>query len=136
MSKYYAVKQGRETGIFKTWDECQKQVKGFSGALFKSFPTKEEAEKYLKTEKSPIEDKSKIIFNEEIPQGNVAYTDGAYEKGGERKVLWMWNCPFLDGKKITHSFAGNTPDMLVMENVGGELEAVIWLFNYCKENNI
>lgn len=46
--KIYAVAKGRKTGIFETWDDCNKQVKGFSGALFKSFEKEEDALKYLK----------------------------------------------------------------------------------------
>ena len=30
--KYYAVKNGRKTGIFTTWDECSEQVLGFLNA--------------------------------------------------------------------------------------------------------
>ena len=37
MGKYYAVKNGRQTGIFESWAECEEQVKGFSGAVYKSF---------------------------------------------------------------------------------------------------
>ena len=44
--KYYAVRTGRKTGVFMTWAECQKQVTGFSGAEFKSFPTMEEAQAF------------------------------------------------------------------------------------------
>ena len=44
--KFYAVKKGYQTGIFTTWAECQKQTQGFKGALFKSFPTKEEAQNF------------------------------------------------------------------------------------------
>jgi len=44
---FYAVAQGRETGIYHTWEECEKQVKGYSGALFKSFPTVTGAELFL-----------------------------------------------------------------------------------------
>lgn len=47
MAKVYAVKQGRQTGIFDTWAECQEQIKGFSGAVYKSFTSREDAEKYL-----------------------------------------------------------------------------------------
>ncbi len=42
--KYYTVWNGRNTGVFNSWEECEKQVLGFEGAQFKSFPTKEEAE--------------------------------------------------------------------------------------------
>jgi ribonuclease HI len=46
--KYYVVWNGRKTGIFETWAECEAQTKGFQGARFKSFPTIEEATKAFK----------------------------------------------------------------------------------------
>ncbi|MEK0195264.1 MAG: ribonuclease H [Oscillatoriales cyanobacterium] len=45
--KYYAVFKGRKTGIFSSWQECEEQITGFSGALYKSFKTKGEAEEAL-----------------------------------------------------------------------------------------
>ncbi|MEH2353663.1 ribonuclease H1 domain-containing protein [Nostoc sp.] len=42
--KYYAVFKGRKTGIFTSWEECEEHITGFSGALYKSFKTREEAE--------------------------------------------------------------------------------------------
>lgn len=45
--KYYAVQQGRKPGIYETWADCEAQVKGFSGAVYKSFPTKTAAEAFL-----------------------------------------------------------------------------------------
>ena len=35
--KYYAVQKGRIPGIYTSWPECEKQVKGFTGAVYKSF---------------------------------------------------------------------------------------------------
>jgi ribonuclease HI len=46
--KYYVVWNGRKTGIFETWAECEKQTKGYQGAKFKSFPTLAEATQALK----------------------------------------------------------------------------------------
>lgn len=46
--KFYAVASGRECGVFTDWPMAQKQVKGFAGAKFKSFPTRAEAEEWLK----------------------------------------------------------------------------------------
>ncbi len=43
--KYYVVWQGKKTGIFNTWDECQKNIKGVAGAKYKSFKTLAEAKK-------------------------------------------------------------------------------------------
>ena len=45
--KIYAVKHGRTTGLFSTWDECRKQVDGFAGARFKSFLSETEARAWL-----------------------------------------------------------------------------------------
>ncbi|HLF72750.1 MAG TPA: ribonuclease H family protein [Anaerolineales bacterium] len=42
--KCYVVWKGRRTGIFTSWAECEKQVKGFAGAEFKAFDTLKEAE--------------------------------------------------------------------------------------------
>ncbi|KAI1635649.1 Caulimovirus viroplasmin-domain-containing protein [Biscogniauxia mediterranea] len=41
--KFYAVRVGRKTGVFNTWEECQEQTSGFSGARFKSFLSRDEA---------------------------------------------------------------------------------------------
>lgn len=49
-NKYYAVFKGRKTGIFSTWQECEEQVTGFSGALYKSIKTRSEAEEALELE--------------------------------------------------------------------------------------
>ena len=43
--KYYAVRQGKVPGIYESWDACRAQVHGYSQAIYKSFPTREEAEK-------------------------------------------------------------------------------------------
>jgi ribonuclease HI len=42
--KFYVVWKGRKTGIFTSWAECEKQVKGFAGAEFKAFGSLKEAE--------------------------------------------------------------------------------------------
>lgn len=38
-SKWYVVWQGREPGVYDSWDECQAQIQGISGAKYKAFPT-------------------------------------------------------------------------------------------------
>lgn len=47
MAKYYAVKVGANPGIYGTWPECEKQVKGFKGAKYKSFSTLDEAKEFI-----------------------------------------------------------------------------------------
>lgn len=45
---YYAVKNGRKPGIYTTWADCQQEIIGFSGAVFKGFETLEEAQEFMK----------------------------------------------------------------------------------------
>jgi ribonuclease HI len=42
--KYYVVWKGRKTGIFTSWVECEKQVKGVVGAEFRAFDSEVEAD--------------------------------------------------------------------------------------------
>ena len=41
---YYVVWSGKTPGIYDTWEECEAQVKGQTGAKFKGFATRQEAE--------------------------------------------------------------------------------------------
>lgn len=42
--KFYVVWSGKKPGIYTSWNDCQKQIKGVEGAKFKGFLTKEIAE--------------------------------------------------------------------------------------------
>ncbi|KAB1158885.1 ribonuclease H [Tenacibaculum aiptasiae] len=42
--KYYVVWQGKEKGIFTSWNACKKQITGYEGAQYKAFIDKKEAE--------------------------------------------------------------------------------------------
>lgn len=43
--KYYVVWRGNTPGIYTSWEECQRQVVGVAGAQYKSFESKESAER-------------------------------------------------------------------------------------------
>ena len=45
--QYYAVRIGREPGIYLTWEECKAQVDGYAKAQYKGFGSLEEAEAYM-----------------------------------------------------------------------------------------
>lgn len=45
--RYYTVWSGKQLGVYDSWEECEEQVKGVDGAKYKSFATREEAEKAL-----------------------------------------------------------------------------------------
>lgn len=41
--KYFVVWDGREPGIYRTWEECKRQTHGYERAKFKGFETEAEA---------------------------------------------------------------------------------------------
>ncbi len=43
--KFYVVWQGMVPGVYDSWDACKSQVSGFENARYKSFSSREEAEK-------------------------------------------------------------------------------------------
>lgn len=77
--KYYAVKQGHHPGIYLTWADCQKQVSGFSGAVYKSFTTRSEAETWLKP--------SQAVHDQPDDAADVIYvfTDGGSRNHGNKQ---------------------------------------------------
>ena len=48
-AKFYAVWRGRKPGVYEDWKECEKQVKGFAGAGYRAFPTRELAEEAVRS---------------------------------------------------------------------------------------
>jgi ribonuclease HI len=83
MAKFYAVRKGRQTGIFETWDACRAQTSGYSGAEFKSFPTRQQAQDFL-AGADPVGDPEEKPQSSEAP-GLVlpevyAFTDGSFNK--------------------------------------------------------
>ena len=130
MAKFYAVRNGYHTGIYNTWEECRKEVSGYSGAEYKSFQSLKDAEKYLGIN-SQIS-----LFDESIPQKNtaVAYVDGSYNI--KTKIFGCGVVIFYDGKDTTFSKSFSDPEMAVMRNVAGEIEGAKLAMQYCLDNNI
>jgi hypothetical protein len=48
LHKVYVVRKGYHPGIYGSWPDCELQVKGFSGAEFKSFKHMIEAENWMR----------------------------------------------------------------------------------------
>ena len=93
--KYYAVAVGRATGIFTQWfgeGGAEKLVRGYAGAVYKGFPTMDEARAFIKANegkkrkprstapgKSAVRTKSRTESHKPGPvkQGQIViYTDG------------------------------------------------------------
>lgn len=125
---FYAVKKGRTPGIYKSWDECRKQVTGFKGAMYKGFVTEQEALDYMK----PEEDDKRLV-NIKEDEMLIAYVDGSFSKD---KGRYSYGCVFIkpDGTVETKNGSGNDKEVLAIRNVGGEMLGAINAAKYAYEN--
>ncbi len=79
---WYAVRSGRNPGIYNNWGECKLQVDGFKGPVYKKFTNYDDAHQFLRsgTTKNTREE---ITHVNEINQEAVElYTDGACFNNG------------------------------------------------------
>lgn len=129
--KFYAVKNGIKPGIYITWKECSENVKGFSGAVYKSFSTEVEAQEFLGiNEKLKVNSTSNDCHTSEV----VAYVDGSYK--AETKQYSYGVVIFYNGKEEHLCEAFSDPEMSQMRNVAGEIEGAKKAMEYCVNNNI
>jgi len=42
-NKFFVVWEGKEPGIYRSWEECKRQIHGYGGAIYKGFATEAEA---------------------------------------------------------------------------------------------
>ncbi len=119
--KFYAVKNGRKPGIYLTWDECKEQTAGFSGATFKSFTSKAEAEAFMGNTES-VGANSNNNGIDKLPEV-YAFTDGSYN--ATTKVYGFGG--FLHAFDNDYEIRGhaNDPDEAVSRNVSGEVHGAI-----------
>jgi len=79
---FYAVACGRTIGVFSTWDECNRAVKGYKHASYKKFDTKQEAEEFVA--KNGVVQETTTIELVDFEPDYYVYTDGACSKNGTR----------------------------------------------------
>lgn len=123
---YYAVKEGKMPGIYETWPECQKQINGFSGAVYKKFTTKEEALTFI--------EKKNNNQNEQKETETIAYVDGSYDCVTNSFSYGM--VLFHDGKELHFSEKYTNSDLAEMNNVAGEIKGAEAAMKYCLDNNL
>lgn len=113
--KIYAVKKGKITGVFETWEECKASVEGYPGAEYKSFTGRTEAEIYL-----GLRAESGQTADVPEPGRLLAYVDGSYEDSLKK---YAFGCVFLlpDGRIFTQYGNGDNEQSLRHRNVTGEM---------------
>ncbi|MDD5934639.1 MAG: ribonuclease H family protein [Clostridiales bacterium] len=131
--KYYAVKKGVTPGIYTTWADCQKNINGFSGAIYKSFLTVEEADAFL-SGLQEVSDSSNSAQTGKSTSDAVAYVDGSYNI--VTKEYSYGAVIFYDGKEEHFSKKFSNPEMAAMRNVAGEIEGSMCAMQYCVDHNI
>lgn len=128
--KYYAVKQGKRTGIFTTWDECKQNVHGYQGAEYKSFTSKAQAENYLTgTQETGDPQKDRATESEaEV----VAYVDGSFNEGSSEFSYGA--VIFYQGEQTHFAEKFSDPDLVSMRNVAGEIKGSERAMAFAVEN--
>lgn len=126
---YYAVRVGRQTGIYHTWAECKAQVDNYQGAVYKKFALKSEAENFIKGDsfkalRKDIESgkRSVDIANVLNPHEYYIYTDGSYS---EARYAWAFVVVY-EGQIIHTDYGvGNDAEAAKTRNIAGELTAAM-----------
>ncbi len=116
--KFYAIRKGKQTGLFTSWEQCKPLVQGYPGAVYKSFQTEQEALAYLDGSAPP--QAKQIHAVPPVENMLVAYVDGSYEHKIKR---YSFGCVLLtpQGEVIRESGSGNDPKALALRNVSGEM---------------
>ncbi|MBO1083368.1 hypothetical protein FQT00_07665 [Enterococcus faecalis] len=126
VAKYYAVKKGRNTGVFEKWSDAEEQIKGFSGASYKSFKTEQEANDFLLEEDNEI----KITDSYELPENYVEiYVDGSYS---DTPPIYGSGWVAVNNDEIIKkkSFSGKDKRYIKSRQVPGEVFACIDAINW------
>lgn len=132
--KFYAVRKGRKTGIFPNWSLCEEQVKGFSGAEYKSFTTQDEAESYLNIVKKESKSETDFPIHDNFKSQAIAYVDGSYNKEAQE---FSYGCViFWNGYEYHLGDKSSDPKLVVMNNVAGELKGAERAIEFALENSI
>lgn len=144
--KFYAVRQGRTVGVFATWADCKAQVDGYSGAIYKSFPTEREAYAFVEGEhpagdtsvatkaSQPVRPKCDTMADAGEQDDVVAYVDGSYHAGtGE----FSYGVVILrDGQEICFKEKQNDAELAAMRNVAGEIMGAWRAMRYAVEEGL
>jgi len=128
--KVYAVRKGRTTGLFMSWDDCKAQVDGFAGAEYKSFADPAEAMAYL-----GLTDGTENVS----PEGVRAYVDGSFDSASGR-----FSCGVVivttdsEGNSDTTELnaAFDDAEAAQQRNVAGEIMGSKLAIDHCMANGI
>lgn len=134
--KYYAVKSGRTPGVYETWSECEKQVKGYSGAVYKSFKLKSDAENYILEDENQTNPFAKISTTKNSEEAEkeilsglkddemVAYVDGSFNS--KNRIFGYGVVIFTNSGKSEYSGCSTCEECVDFRNVAGEVYGAVY----------
>ena len=82
-NKFYRVIRGHIPGVYTTWKDAKAQIDGYSGAVYKSFTSEEEALKWV-VEPRAVKG-ARILLNVPYDEKDVAKSHGAKWDPDEKK---------------------------------------------------
>lgn len=93
--KYYVVKKGRHPGIYLNWPDCQREVSGFPGAVYRSFTNEQEARTWLHNRQQPAHRTANQQLSLDLGQATISqaaipknairlFTDGGSRNHGNK----------------------------------------------------
>lgn len=128
--KFYSVKKGYSTGIFENWTECSEQIKGFPGAEYRSFSSRQDAEAYL----SGTDLWTEKIYNESDGGFLVAFTSGSSDRANNKYSFASYLILRNREEELLCNFSNNEN---YIENITiiGEVLAVMNTFDYAISND-
>lgn len=136
MGKFYAVAKGKsgEGKIYDTWDKCKKDVIGFKGAIYKSFPTLLEAEDFL--EAHGVKVNGNDFKNKEEKKSNEdrleVYVDGSFNLSSKEYSYGL--IALFNGNVIYEENGKRNDEAVAMRNVAGEVLGAIKAVEFAKNN--
>ena len=120
--KFYAVKKGIQTGIFTSWEQCRASVHGYSGAVYKSFPSRQETLKGR--EEKP----------EETALGTAIYVDGSFcSESGEFSYGMV---VLTENGEETFCRKFQDSGLAAMRNVAGEIKGAQAAMQYAMDHQL
>jgi viroplasmin len=112
---FYVVFNGREPGVYDDWEDCRRQVDGYSNHKYEGFDSKQAAEKayadFQKANPDPIDAMIDSFEKDKDPSDTQPYIDGLDSIGGNididdtiRQIAGIEQCEMeINGKIKQHS---------------------------------
>lgn len=106
------VRAGHKPGVYASWDECSAQVKGFPAARHKKFPTRAEAEAFVRGDDRPTSAAGppKVGTSNALQNKRAGGADGAGVPPAKRQKRAVVGEESVQvDKAVPNVFAGSSP---------------------------